>query len=127
MEWLSDVFVLAVLIYLAYQVGKFPEQLDRYVRSLAVEYKRWADRDRLYERIIKHEQNVRTPNNVASLKQRRRTRRLEMNRENDADAFRRVGPEMAALSEQRNEAELKLMDEEIEREARVRASGAERG
>jgi hypothetical protein len=116
MDWLREVAVLVLLIYLAYQIGKLPERLDRYLRSFAVEYKRWSDRDTLHDKIIQEEREIRSPEHVANLKQQRRTRRMEMNRENEANTFRRMEAATAEAIERRNQKALKELDEEIERE-----------
>jgi len=117
MDWLGEVVVLVVLVYLAYQVGKLPDRLDRYLRSFAVEYKRWSDRDTLHDEVIRREREISFPEHVATLKQERRTRRMEMNREEAANAFRRIDSATADAIERRNQETLKELDDEIEREA----------
>lgn len=116
MSWLSEVVVLVLLVYLAYQLVKLPERFDQYLRSFAVEYKRWSDQDTLYDEVIRREREISLPEHVATLKRQRRTRRIEMDRENDANVFRRVDSATVEAIERRNEERLKELDEEIERE-----------
>jgi hypothetical protein len=118
MNWLTELVLLVFLVYLAYQLRKLPEKLDRYLRSFAVEYKRWFDQDTLYDEVIRQEREISFPEHVARLKQQRRTRRMEMNRENDANVFRRVDSATAEAIERRNQERLRELDEEINQEMR---------
>jgi hypothetical protein len=103
MDWYSKAVVFAFLVYLAFQVERIPSRLDRWLRSLAIEYKRWSDQDSVHARVIREERDKN--------QSERRIRRMEMNREDEANSFRKIDDRTAKHIAKRNEEELKQLDE----------------
>ena len=52
-DWMLNVALLVVLLYVAYQIHALPRRVDKRLRALAVDYKNWASTDESYWRTIK--------------------------------------------------------------------------
>jgi hypothetical protein len=114
MQWISSAAFLVLVVYIAYSAAKWPPAIDRYIRRLAVDYKRWADLDDEYQcasRRVREEETFEQP--VSDLKRGRRARAMEMGRQRDANAFRLVDFDETERIEARFRAELDSLDAEI--------------